>query len=81
MQLTHLLHSNDDFAKSVDLIIFHLLLLKEPVLLIRYVQLNRYTLNLKEVRSFFSHLCKYEAFDTIKVIEFGKRLFKVILDL
>ena len=64
----------------MDVTIYHLLLMQEPILLVRYVQLNRYSLNLKEVRSFFSHICKYDAFDTIKVIEFAKRMFKVIYD-
>jgi hypothetical protein len=64
----------------VDVLIYHLLLVQEPILLIKYIHLNRYVLNIKEARSFFSHLCKYEAYDAIKLLEFAKRTFKAIYD-
>lgn len=49
--------------------------------MVKYIALNKFWLNLKEVRSFISHLCKYEAYDQIKLLEFGKRMFKLLYDI
>lgn len=50
------------------MLIFHFLIVREPIVLIKYISLNKFSLNLKEVRSFISHLCKYEAYDQIKLL-------------
>ena len=66
--------------KSIDILIYHIIIIQEPSVLINYLHLNKYQLNLKELRAFLSHLSKYETYDPIKVLGFGKRIFKAIYD-
>ena len=79
-QFTHLLRCQEDFMKSPDILLMHLIVLHDPFLLLRYIDVNRYTINFKEVRAFFSFLSKFELFDCVKVLEFGKRVCKVLYE-
>ena len=56
----------------------HMFVLQDPSLLVNYLHKARYTTNLREMRCFLSFLSKYEIFDQMKVLEYAKRLFKVL---
>ena len=57
-----------------------MLILQSPSLFANYIHKTRYITNLREVRCFLSFLSKYEIFDSMKVLEYSKRLFKVLYD-
>lgn len=61
--------------------IYHLITMHNPLLLLPYLHLEAHAVSLKEVRCFLSHLCKYPAYDPIKLLEFAKRTFKAMHDL
>lgn len=76
-QFLHLVKSNEEFIKSVDFPLFYMIILQRPKLLVKYISKAKYAINIREVRCFLSYLSKYDIFDQIKVLEYGKRLFKV----
>lgn len=55
----HLVQTYESFAKSTDVYVFQLFLVQEPSLIAKYLDLNKYTVSLKEFRSFVSQLCKF----------------------
>ncbi len=68
MHLVHLVQTYESFAKSTDIYVFQLFLVQEPSLVVKYLDLNRNSMNLKEFRSFISQLCKFEVYDAVKVL-------------
>ncbi len=72
-----LIKLKDDF-KTFDFHIIFALLSNEPYILVKWVFLQRFQLNLKNFRCFLSYFIKEDLFNKISVLEFGKRLFKMI---
>lgn len=68
MHLVHLVQTYESFAKGTDIYVFQLFLVQEPSLVVKYLDLNRNSMNLKEFRSFISQLCKFEVYDAVKVL-------------
>lgn len=58
----------------------HMLLLQSPALLATYLHRARYVVNIREVRCFLSFLSKYDIFEPTYVLEYGKRVFRVLYE-
>lgn len=63
-----MLRCSEDWARSQDIPIYHLLVAHNPLLLLNYIHLSGSAISLKEARCFLSHLCKYPAYDPLKVL-------------
>jgi hypothetical protein len=55
------------------------MLTQQPFALGKYLFCRRYQTNYKVMRSFLSYVIKEEIFCSVRVLEFGRRLFNVIL--
>ena len=54
-------------------------MVQNPYALAKYIFNKRYTINYKLLRSFLSYVIKEEIFDALKVLEFGRRIFNIVL--
>ena len=54
------------------------MLVNDPYVLVKYVHVNRATLNLKHVRCFMSYMIKEDLFSKTNVLELGKRMSFII---
>jgi hypothetical protein len=68
LQLGHILRWSEDWARSADIPIYHLLAVHDPVLLLTYLHLEGQSVSLKEARCFLIHLCTYPAYDPLKLL-------------
>lgn len=50
----------------------------DPNVLVKYVYINRNTINLKHLRCFMSYMIKEDLFAKTNLLEFGKRMFFMI---
>ena len=54
------------------------MMVNDPYVLVKYVYITRNTINVKQLRLFFSFMVKEDLFDRVNLLEFGKRMFFII---
>ena len=73
----NLLHQKLIFSQPEYYLMFTMLV-NDPYVLVKYVHVNRATLNLKHVRCFMSYMIKEDLFSKTNILELGKRLSFII---
>lgn len=74
----HLVKTKEEF-NSFEFSLLFIILTQHPYSLGKYIFCKRYSINYKVMRSFLSYVIKEEIFSSIKVLEFGRRLFNIVL--
>lgn len=75
---SHLVKCKEEF-NTFEFSLLFIILTQQPFALGKYIFCRRYRSNYKVIRSFLSYVIKEEIFDSIRVLEFGRRLFNILI--
>jgi hypothetical protein len=74
---SHIVRTKEEFGRFEFNLLF-IILTQNPYALTKYIFCKRYEINYKVMRSFLSYVIKEEIFDSLRVLEFGRRVFNII---
>ena len=75
----HLVRTKDEFTTFQFSLLF-IILTQQPYALGKYIFCRRYQINYKVMRSFLSYIIKEQIFDSMRVLQFGRRIFNITLE-